>query len=236
VLHDKSLLPPPELRGRTGWYDDRHVTRVRLVLRLQERGFTLNAIGELIKAWESGRDLSDVLGLEDALTRPWNEEPAGPTTTAQLEQSVGQPVTPEQVRKLEDIGVLERDGDAWRLPSPALVASGIEMVRSGLPLDDVIDIGATLRADLRAVAGRLTDSVAHHLTSRTPEGLPYDTVMELVRTIDRLRDTSRSSVAAWFGLALDEAVADYVSSIGSSWSRDGGNDDAPGAGAPRASE
>ena len=88
---------------------------------------------------------------------------------------------------------------------------------------------------MRAVAGRLTDQVAHHLTSDTPDGLPYDNVMELVRTIHRLRDASRASVAAWFGLVMDEAVADYVSSI-SSWALDDGSDDAPGAGAPEASQ
>jgi MerR HTH family regulatory protein len=63
VLHDKSLLQPPALRGRTGWYDDAHLARVRLVLRLQERGFTLSAIGELIRAWENGLTLADVLGV-----------------------------------------------------------------------------------------------------------------------------------------------------------------------------
>jgi DNA-binding transcriptional MerR regulator len=65
VLHDKNLLPGPQLRGRTGWYDDQHLARVRLVLRLQQRGFTLSAIGELIRAWENGLTLADVLGLPD---------------------------------------------------------------------------------------------------------------------------------------------------------------------------
>jgi DNA-binding transcriptional MerR regulator len=66
VLQDRRLLPPPELRGRTGYYDDHHVARVRLVLRLQARGYTLAAIHELLSAWETGRDLADVLGLEAA--------------------------------------------------------------------------------------------------------------------------------------------------------------------------
>jgi DNA-binding transcriptional MerR regulator len=68
VLHDRRLLPPPRLRGRTGYYDDEHLARVRTVLRLQERGHTLAGIHELLAAWEAGRGLADVLGVTpDAL-------------------------------------------------------------------------------------------------------------------------------------------------------------------------
>ena len=74
VLHDRRLLPPPALRGRTGWYGDEHVARVRLVLSLQERGYTLAAIRALVAAWEEGRDLVDVLGLPAATSRPWAAE------------------------------------------------------------------------------------------------------------------------------------------------------------------
>jgi len=74
VLHDRRLLPPPVLRGRTGWYGDEHVARVRVVLDLQERGHTLAAIRELLAAWEEGRDLADVLRVPP---RPWPAELAG---------------------------------------------------------------------------------------------------------------------------------------------------------------
>ena len=75
VLQDRRLLPPPELRGRTGYYGDHHVARVRLVLRLQERGYTLAAIRELLTAWETGRDLADVLGLDPADRKAPDDNP-----------------------------------------------------------------------------------------------------------------------------------------------------------------
>jgi DNA-binding transcriptional MerR regulator len=219
VLQDKGLLPPPALRGRTGWYDDHHLARVRLVLRLQQRGFTLSAINELIRAWENGRNLSDVLGLEEALTNPWTEEAPGRATQAELEARIGQCLTPEQLERMVRIGTLTPDGDGYVIPSPALIAAGIEMVKTGLPLDAVLDVSTTLGADLRAVAGRLTDSVAEYLVSDTPDGLPDDNVMELIGTIDRLRAQAGASVSVWFALMMDEAVADYVSSM-STWARE----------------
>jgi DNA-binding transcriptional MerR regulator len=57
------LLPRPELRGRTGLYGDEHVGRVSAILRLQDRGFSLESLAELFAALEAGRRLADVLGV-----------------------------------------------------------------------------------------------------------------------------------------------------------------------------
>ncbi len=56
------LLPHPELRGRTGLYGDDHIGRVSAILRLQDRGFSLESLAELFAALEAGQTLADVLG------------------------------------------------------------------------------------------------------------------------------------------------------------------------------
>ena len=63
VYQDRGLLPPPERRGRVGLYGPDHLRRLRLVLRMLERGYPLAAIRELVEAWEEQRDLGSVLGL-----------------------------------------------------------------------------------------------------------------------------------------------------------------------------
>ena len=55
--HTMRLLPPPERQGRLGLYGDRHVQRLRLITRLQRRGYSLAGIRDLLGAWESGTDL-----------------------------------------------------------------------------------------------------------------------------------------------------------------------------------
>ncbi len=57
------LLPHPELRGRTGLYGPDHRARVAAIVRLQDRGFSLESLGELFRALEEGRSLADVLGI-----------------------------------------------------------------------------------------------------------------------------------------------------------------------------
>jgi DNA-binding transcriptional MerR regulator len=58
----RGLLPRPRLAGRTGIYDDRHLERLSTIRRLQDRGFSLAAIGELLDARDRGATLADVLG------------------------------------------------------------------------------------------------------------------------------------------------------------------------------
>src|SRR5688500_6901877 len=74
AYQDRGLLPPPRREGRVGVYDDAHLARLRLIGRLLERGYTIANIHELLGAWERGRDLHEVLGLEEAVTGPWSDE------------------------------------------------------------------------------------------------------------------------------------------------------------------
>ena len=57
------LLAHPELRGRTGLYGEAHVERASAILRLQERGFSLESLAVLFDALDRGATLADVLGL-----------------------------------------------------------------------------------------------------------------------------------------------------------------------------
>src|SRR5215210_4640050 len=70
----RRLLPPPVLENRVGCYDERHLARLRLIARLQEQGFSLAGIAELLRAGEEGRGLDEMLGFEAELTAPWAEE------------------------------------------------------------------------------------------------------------------------------------------------------------------
>ncbi|HTZ09991.1 MAG TPA: MerR family transcriptional regulator [Acidimicrobiales bacterium] len=63
ALQTRGLLPHPHIDGRTGRYGPDHLQRLQAVLRLQEAGFSLAAIAALLRAWEEGRTVAEVLGL-----------------------------------------------------------------------------------------------------------------------------------------------------------------------------
>src|SRR3954447_8579280 len=68
----RGLLPPPEVRARTGYYGPDHVARLRLIQEMQAEGFKLSAIERLIG--EHGADADRFVGLRQAVTAPFAEE------------------------------------------------------------------------------------------------------------------------------------------------------------------
>ena len=64
-LQTIGLVPHPDLRGRTGQYRRAHRQRLEAVLRLQARGFSLESIAVLLRAYEAGGTLASVLGLPE---------------------------------------------------------------------------------------------------------------------------------------------------------------------------
>jgi DNA-binding transcriptional MerR regulator len=64
ALQTLGLLPPPELRGRTGRYGPEHRSRLRAILDLQEQGFSLESLRVLFDALDRGRSLASVLGAD----------------------------------------------------------------------------------------------------------------------------------------------------------------------------
>src|SRR5258706_14761275 len=50
----RGLLPPPEVRGRTGWYGPEHVARIRMIVEMQAEGFNLGAIARLLESTAPG--------------------------------------------------------------------------------------------------------------------------------------------------------------------------------------
>src|SRR5712691_2854644 len=68
----RGLVPPPEVRGRTGYYGDEHRARIELIKELQADGFNLEAIRRLLEG--AGGSSSEVLNFSRALRAPFEDE------------------------------------------------------------------------------------------------------------------------------------------------------------------
>src|SRR5262245_5897680 len=64
MYQHRGLLPPPERRGRIGYYGPDHVARLRLIAQLQDRGYSLVAIKDLVDTWQTGQSMAELLGVE----------------------------------------------------------------------------------------------------------------------------------------------------------------------------
>jgi DNA-binding transcriptional MerR regulator len=155
--HTMRLLPPPERRGRLGLYGDRHVQRLRLITRLQHRGYSLAGIRDLLGAWESGTDLVTLLGVDESQAA-LDETPLW-LTRAELFQRL--PALEEAtLGRAGRIGLVRPYGeDHFGVRSPALLGLVADWVRAGIPLDGALDLIEVLVGDLDTLAGKLADLI-----------------------------------------------------------------------------
>ncbi len=205
----QGILPPPALVGRTGHYDEGHLARLRLVDRLQDQGYSLAGIAGLLRAWEEGRSLGEVLGFEAALTEPWSdEEPERVSLEELLARFPDAAADPALALRAVELGLVEPDGDAFRVPSPSLLRAGMELVAVGVPLGVTQDEVAALRADMARVAARFVALFEHHVWEPFAEaGMPAERLGEVTDALRRMRPLAAVAVQATLARAMEEATA-----------------------------
>lgn len=206
VYQDRGLLAPPRKQGRTGWYSEAHLARLRLIGRLLDRGYTFATIGELLSAWQRGWKVEDVLGLEDAVSQPWTDERPERMTLTELRRMFGKQATPGAVKRACQAGLLELEGKGFVVPSPALLAAGRDLVAAGIPLPVVLDLAEALQGDMAVVARRFVEQLEGHVLPA--EGIPD--IGEITRLIQQLRPHALRAVDAVFAAAMDRAVGNAV--------------------------
>jgi DNA-binding transcriptional MerR regulator len=159
--HTMRLLPPPDRRGRLGLYGDRHVQRLQLITRLQRRGYSLAGIRDLLGAWESGTDLTTVLGVDES-PAALDEAPLR-LTRAELLQRL--PALAEAtLSRAGQIGLVRPYGeDHFVVRSPALLGFVADWVRAGVSLDQALDAIEVLTDDLGALARTLAGLIVERI-------------------------------------------------------------------------
>jgi DNA-binding transcriptional MerR regulator len=102
----QGLLHPPRLQGRVGFYDERHLDRLRLIKELQEKRFLpLSVIKSVIRHFEAGENLETMLAPLDILYQPrWDVTERSEFTRAQLAKEAG--VAESVVDAAEEMGFL----------------------------------------------------------------------------------------------------------------------------------
>ena len=128
----RGLLPPPEVRARTGYYGPGHVARLRLIQEMQAEGFKLSAISRLIG--EHGADADRFVGLRQAVTAPFDDEAPEVLTREELAERFGGD-DPKLLAKAQKLGLLVDLGDeSYEAPSPTLLRAAEEVIDMGIPL------------------------------------------------------------------------------------------------------
>ena len=199
--HTMRLLPPPERQGRLGLYGDRHVQRLRLITRLQRRGYSLAGIRDLLGAWESGTDLVTLLGVDESQAA-LDETPLR-LTRAELLQRLPA-LDPAMLARASRIGLIRPHGeDHFLVRSPALLGLVADWVQAGVPLDEALDLIEVLTGDLDRLAGKLADLIVERIREPiTAAGRAGELPDRLRRGRPLLLQGAASTLADRLGAAL----------------------------------
>src|SRR5690606_556046 len=127
AYQERGLLPPPVGKdGRASIYDDTHLERLRLIDALLQRGFTTAHIADFITSWETGKDLTEVLGLQRAATAAWGkEEPF--EVSRELIGSILGAETDDLVDQLREMGLVRVENDTVVFTDTHLLSSFAEL-------------------------------------------------------------------------------------------------------------
>lgn len=208
AYQDRGILPSPRREGRVALYSEAHLARLRLIDDLVARGYSLAGIRDLLATWEAGRDIGDLLGLEEAISAPWSTETPEAVTAAELVSRFGAD-PPDAIERAVALGLLVPDGDVYRVPSPRLLQVAVVLRAAGVPLSAILTVAAALREQTDRIAELFVDLAVQHVVH--PERLADATPDELAakaELVRRLRPLAEAATTAALEQAMDRAATE----------------------------
>ena len=152
------VLHAPRKVGRVGRYDDDHIRRLDAIAQLQQRGYSLAGIRDLFDAWESGRSLTAVIGVDAGAVASSADERPAVFSAEQLEGFVPGITRKRPLRdKAMRCGLIEKRGADWCVRSRSLLQLVADTTAMGVKADRALDVAAALADAAAAVAERATE-------------------------------------------------------------------------------
>lgn len=213
VYRDRGLLPPPLRVGRIALYNDTHLTRLRLITSMLNRGYNIAHVREMLSAWEEGKNLGDVLGLESAIVGTWATEKPETMPLADAQRLVDDPDAFDRLVKLQVIRV---DGGRASITRPKLIDAFNEIRGYGVSMDKLIDLHEQIVPLVDQISELLVRAGAEHVADRIKPGeaLPADTeIAELITMMVRFRTQAVASVTATLASSIESTIESVVSRI-----------------------
>jgi DNA-binding transcriptional MerR regulator len=208
----RGLLPPPDVRGRTGYYGPQHVGRIELIRELQADGFKLEAISRLLDS--AGGSSEEVLRFTRAVKAPFEDEEPQIITPEELAERYGDAgdKAPELLRRAEKLGILRplADGNFEEL-SPRLGRAASELAALGVSSETALNVAREIRKQADSVAKTFVELFVREVWKPfEDQGRPDQDLPKVREAVERLRPLASDALLAVFQLAMSDAVEQRV--------------------------
>src|SRR3954465_9729410 len=194
----RGLVPPPEVRGRTGYYGGDHVGRIELIQELQGDGFNLESIRKLLEG--AGGSSSEVLNFSRTLRAPFEDEQPEIIDEQEMVERWGGPLDERLMARSEKLGLLRDLGDGrYEILSPRLQRAGAELAALGVPAEVALEVASQVRTHARRVSRVFIDLFLESVWKPFNEaGRPEEEWPKVREALERLRPLASEALLAIF--------------------------------------
>jgi len=213
VYRDRGLLHPPLRVGRIALFNDTHLTRLRLITSLLDRGYNIAHVHDMLSAWEEGKGVGDMLGLESAIAGSWATEKPERMSVTDAKQLVDDD---PGFDRMVGLGVIRlEDGEAI-IVRPKLIEAFNDIRQYGVSTDKLIDLHEQIAPLIDQISGLLVAAGVEEVLHRINPGaaVPPDTeVAELITMLVRFRTQAVSAVSATLAFSIESTIESAVGRI-----------------------
>ena len=212
AYQERGLLPPPRRSGRVALFNETHVARLKLIGSMLERGYAMAHIQEMLTAWEEGRGIGDVLGLEDALVNPRAGDRPETTTVAKARELAGGKA---ELDLLVSAGLVSVDGTKAVLLRPGLLKNFEEVRRYGLAMEELVALHQVLTPGIEEIARTLVAAGAARVAQdwKPGDAPSSEDMSELIEMLVRFRTLAISSVMATLEGAIENDIRERLTDL-----------------------
>lgn len=205
VYQDRGLLPPPAIRGRTGWYSDEHLVRLNLISRMLDRGYTFATISELLHAAHYGMKVEHVLRGTPKAGRFRNIRRAATITLTELRKTLN--ASDKTIALSQKLGLLVKDGAHYAIRNPEVLEGAELLVKSGIDIDVLLDRWVRVQGDLEDVARSFVSIITDKYFDENLPDLGEAGVSRMAELIQTVRPMAYEIVESTFRKALDAQIS-----------------------------
>ncbi len=201
----RGLLPPPEVQGRTGYYNEEHVARIELTREMQAEGLNLEAIRRVLES--TGGSSKEMVDFARAVRAPFEDETPEIFDPADFAAVWGvESVDERLLKRAEKLGALRilPDGKI-EVISPRLHRAATRMIEFGISPAAAIALAGKLHDHADAVARAYIDLFTENIWEPFDKaGRPEDDWPKVLEALEALRPLASDALLAMFQITMGE--------------------------------
>lgn len=205
----RGLLPPPVVRGRTGYYNEEHVARIALTREMQADGLNLEAIRRVLERGDGSA--TEIFDFTRALRAPFEDETPEIVEAEELAGVwgvAGDEPDPTLMARAEKLGILRALPDGRvEVISPRLQRAAIALAELGVGPEGALEAAEKLRRHADGVARTFVDLFVKEVWEPFERaGRPEGDWPKVREALDRMRPLASDALLSVFQIAMGEAV------------------------------